>query len=607
MHNFLKDILKESNTIIIPGLGALTVTSAKTGDIYFMPFLKHDDGHLAKYVSEHEGVELSEAKQILSNFVEAIKTALSEDDYFEMEDFGRFLKNKEGEIDFQRWEDYQTKDNSILSKKIQERQQTKPKTVPPVIEVKKEEPKIDQTIQSDEIIHHQLEEELPISPNPIHLSLEETIIHPISEIEPEIHSVVSEKKSIDEILGEPVIEAIAEPTVESIVEPVQEDNIEIKESIVENQIVEATQEDKIEIVEPIVENQIIENTQEENIVSKEESTIENEPIVSENAKALRKRLKSEKALQAAEVKKAKKAAKIEQKELEKSTPKEKKKSRSLLLWLVTGIILTGGVMWYIKTQRDGEVHLTVIDKKESKVVASKVVEKEDLHKEIAKHKVSDEVKEVKEETKKIEKKEIKQEEKKVVKEEKEKKVIQTKNKPVVKSAPEKVEVKNKVEKPVETKPVLAKKTEVKVTPKETPKEKPVAATPKPSTIAVKTNTPVAKPSVTPKTPVTTATNSTKANTTPVKTTIAPTTTPTSGSTAYVSKNKNIHVIAASFKDKENADKFVETLKKDGFSDAYAKLEDGVYQVSLGSYSTLSESYNALKKYKGGKTWVKEVK
>ncbi len=58
MHNFLQDILKEENTIIIPKLGALTVTSAKTGDIYFMPFLKHDDGHLVKYVSKHEGIDI---------------------------------------------------------------------------------------------------------------------------------------------------------------------------------------------------------------------------------------------------------------------------------------------------------------------------------------------------------------------------------------------------------------------------------------------------------------------------------------------------------------------------------------------------------------------
>ena len=56
MQNYLQQILTESNTIIIPGLGALTITSTKTGDIYFMPFLKHDDGTLAKYIAKVEGI-----------------------------------------------------------------------------------------------------------------------------------------------------------------------------------------------------------------------------------------------------------------------------------------------------------------------------------------------------------------------------------------------------------------------------------------------------------------------------------------------------------------------------------------------------------------------
>ena len=57
MQNYLQQILTESNTIIIPGFGALTITSTKTGDIYFMPFLKHDDGQLAKYIAKVETIE----------------------------------------------------------------------------------------------------------------------------------------------------------------------------------------------------------------------------------------------------------------------------------------------------------------------------------------------------------------------------------------------------------------------------------------------------------------------------------------------------------------------------------------------------------------------
>ena len=133
MQKHLQQILTQSNTIIIPGLGALTITSTKTGDIYFMPFLKHDDGTLAKHITTVEGIETIEAKNTISNFVANIQSSLVNGGIYEMEGFGRFLINKDGEIDFQRWEDYQIKDIaiSILSKKINERKLNTEKTQVP--------------------------------------------------------------------------------------------------------------------------------------------------------------------------------------------------------------------------------------------------------------------------------------------------------------------------------------------------------------------------------------------------------------------------------------------------------------------------------------------
>ena len=42
MDKYLLLLLKEVNTIIIPDLGALTITNHSTGEIMFMPFLKYD-------------------------------------------------------------------------------------------------------------------------------------------------------------------------------------------------------------------------------------------------------------------------------------------------------------------------------------------------------------------------------------------------------------------------------------------------------------------------------------------------------------------------------------------------------------------------------------
>jgi hypothetical protein len=62
MDKYLLEILKDVNTIIIPGLGALTITNSDTGEIMFMGFLKHDDGQLSKYIAEKEGWDENEAK-----------------------------------------------------------------------------------------------------------------------------------------------------------------------------------------------------------------------------------------------------------------------------------------------------------------------------------------------------------------------------------------------------------------------------------------------------------------------------------------------------------------------------------------------------------------
>ena len=62
MDQYLIQILKETNTIIIPDLGALTITSEEQNEIMLMPFLKHDDGKLANHIAEKEGIDGVEAK-----------------------------------------------------------------------------------------------------------------------------------------------------------------------------------------------------------------------------------------------------------------------------------------------------------------------------------------------------------------------------------------------------------------------------------------------------------------------------------------------------------------------------------------------------------------
>ena len=562
MQNYLQQILTESNTIIIPGLGALTITSTKTGDIYFMPFLKHDDGTLAKYIAKVEGIELLDAKNTISNFVANIQSSLENGGNYEMEGFGRFLINKDGEIDFQRWEDYQIKDTpiSILSKKINERKRNTKKTevpkstITPIEKpiVKKEAVKIEEPIKTDAEIHERLEEELPISSNTIHLSIEETIIQPIEE-------PITDNKSINELLSETENDNLPIETIQN------------KESdITHNEYITLIEESSSETHE--TENIHDETNTEDEIIETSEIKIQTEPSsenslktiiqTKEDKKALRKKLKNERAAAKAAEKRLKKGFQPKNKEI--VPPKEKNKSRSMILWLFSAILITIVTMWFIKKQRDNKVHLTVIDKNQSKIITNKVIEKKQLHKELSKHSAE--------------------------------KVEEKQNTPAKTK-----ETANETIIPVDIKPKTNNQKNNNLTSLDSKSVTHSNTSTKSNTLSpnVKTeNTSSQNTKTTPPVKI----NSVIISSTPIITPVpAPQKTKTiNPNPAYTSPDKNIHVIVGTFKDKASADHLLNNLKTDGFNSAYTKELNGSFQVSLGSFTTLSESKNALQKYRGVK-------
>ncbi|MBL1280158.1 MAG: SPOR domain-containing protein [Fluviicola sp.] len=102
MDKYLLEILKQVSTIIIPGLGALTITNQKTGEIMFMPYLKHDDGKLSAHISEKEGWDENEAKNLIAKYVREIQAELDKGEEYTMYQFGSFVKVG-GDIEFENW------------------------------------------------------------------------------------------------------------------------------------------------------------------------------------------------------------------------------------------------------------------------------------------------------------------------------------------------------------------------------------------------------------------------------------------------------------------------------------------------------------------------
>jgi len=101
MEKYLQQILKEVNTIIIPGLGALTITNDKTGEVMFMSYLKYDDGKLSAYISEKGSIDNDEAKSQISSYVENILNRIALEGEYLLNGVGLFSKDSNGDLCFE--------------------------------------------------------------------------------------------------------------------------------------------------------------------------------------------------------------------------------------------------------------------------------------------------------------------------------------------------------------------------------------------------------------------------------------------------------------------------------------------------------------------------
>jgi len=132
MNKYLIEILKIQDSIILPGLGALMVASQKTGKIVFNQHLKFNDGSLANFIAEKESIDIQDAQNQVAKFVREIEAVLGKGESYDMFEFGRFYKNKDGAVDFE----------LAGAAKPVTNEKPAPKKVKPVADVIKPEPEI---------------------------------------------------------------------------------------------------------------------------------------------------------------------------------------------------------------------------------------------------------------------------------------------------------------------------------------------------------------------------------------------------------------------------------------------------------------------------------
>lgn len=186
MNNYLLQLLKEVKTLIIPGLGALTVTNESTGEILFMPYLKFDDGTLAKHIASKENMEINDATNLISKFVREVTLELDKGNSYDMYQFGRFVK-VDGEIAFEAWNGNAAPAESIT---------------PPVVEVKEE----------------------IITPAPVEIKQEEVKAAPPKEEEkaPVVEEIKAKEPEIKPEVAKPesVVEEVPPVKEEKVIPPV---------------------------------------------------------------------------------------------------------------------------------------------------------------------------------------------------------------------------------------------------------------------------------------------------------------------------------------------------------------------------------------------------
>ncbi len=133
MNKYIIEILKNRSSLILPGIGALIVINKKTGEVKINEHLTFNDGALANFIADKEGIDKTEAQNQVAKFTREIKNQLDKGESYDIFEFGKIFKNDKNEITFEMADQGGETKKADISKVLEE----KPKKA----EVKKPEVK----------------------------------------------------------------------------------------------------------------------------------------------------------------------------------------------------------------------------------------------------------------------------------------------------------------------------------------------------------------------------------------------------------------------------------------------------------------------------------
>jgi nucleoid DNA-binding protein/cell division septation protein DedD len=105
MEQYILELIRSNNRVIIPNFGAFIVAKEKGFTILFNNFLSFNDGLLVEHVMSKENVDKLEATDRVTKFVERINETLDTTGSYELKDLGVFTKDSTGILRFTQGEE----------------------------------------------------------------------------------------------------------------------------------------------------------------------------------------------------------------------------------------------------------------------------------------------------------------------------------------------------------------------------------------------------------------------------------------------------------------------------------------------------------------------
>ncbi len=100
MEQYLLDLIKNNNRVIVPNFGAFIISRDAGTTVLFNNFLSFNDGLLINHISHKEGIDTNEATQRVSDFVDHVKQELDKKGEYTIEKLGTFTKDQSGILRF---------------------------------------------------------------------------------------------------------------------------------------------------------------------------------------------------------------------------------------------------------------------------------------------------------------------------------------------------------------------------------------------------------------------------------------------------------------------------------------------------------------------------